>query len=470
MTQKSTKSRLLLSALSLLVCISMFVGSTFAWFTDSVSSVNNIIKSGNLDVEVEYSYDGETWTKLENSESIFKDTLWEPGHTQAVALRVSNVGSLALKYSVATNIVSEKTGINVYGKEFKLSEVLKLGHSAIQQDGQVGDIYMGMLLGKRDSALQANWIGFGAPVQIPTPELLPSAAHVMVLVITMPETVGNEANHKTNEAGEDNQPKITFGVTVNATQLMHEEDSFGKDYDAGAEYGKVLFKTEDIRDAAGNGEDFVLGDDMNVTADQSTPYGNKTGLIHKGGVFDGNGKTLTVDSTGDNWGIMTYGGTIKNVTVKGVFRGIVSYGVKEDLILDNVHVVGEDIGYGFNTAEHATVNNARLIVTNSSFTGWKSFAGGFVSASFDNCEFTENNYFSDPDANRLVKPYIDTVFKNCEFAAKTYMDLSALANDAIVTFENCTVGGVALTEENCEDLFSCIELHSGISMANVEFK
>ena len=44
MTKKrSTKRALLLSALSLLMCISMLIGSTFAWFTDSVTSGSNVI-------------------------------------------------------------------------------------------------------------------------------------------------------------------------------------------------------------------------------------------------------------------------------------------------------------------------------------------------------------------------------------------------------------------------------------------
>ena len=39
MTKKrSTKHALLMSALSLLMCISMLVGSTYAWFTDEVTS------------------------------------------------------------------------------------------------------------------------------------------------------------------------------------------------------------------------------------------------------------------------------------------------------------------------------------------------------------------------------------------------------------------------------------------------
>ena len=52
---RSTKKALLLSAFSLLICFSMLIGTTFAWFTDSVTSANNIIKSGNLDIELEYA-------------------------------------------------------------------------------------------------------------------------------------------------------------------------------------------------------------------------------------------------------------------------------------------------------------------------------------------------------------------------------------------------------------------------------
>ena len=38
------KMALVHSVIALLLCCSMLIGTTFAWFTDSVSSVNNIIK------------------------------------------------------------------------------------------------------------------------------------------------------------------------------------------------------------------------------------------------------------------------------------------------------------------------------------------------------------------------------------------------------------------------------------------
>ena len=35
--KKSTKKALLASALALFVCVSMLIGTTFAWFTDNVT-------------------------------------------------------------------------------------------------------------------------------------------------------------------------------------------------------------------------------------------------------------------------------------------------------------------------------------------------------------------------------------------------------------------------------------------------
>ena len=110
---KNTKRALWASILSMLVCAAMLVGSTFAWFSDSVTSGKNKIVAGNLDVELEYSTDGTTWNKVDADTNLFKsadETLWEPGHTEYVYLRVSNVGSLALKYQFAVNVYGDEDG------------------------------------------------------------------------------------------------------------------------------------------------------------------------------------------------------------------------------------------------------------------------------------------------------------------------------------------------------------------------
>ncbi|MBQ1272551.1 MAG: hypothetical protein IIY12_03545, partial [Clostridia bacterium] len=110
MNKKNTKRALLASALSLLLCVSMLVGTTYAWFTDSVTSANNVIQSGTLDVVLEYKTNwADDWAPVDGNTKIFKEgALYEPGYTEVVYLRVSNPGSLALKYLLSFNIENDK--------------------------------------------------------------------------------------------------------------------------------------------------------------------------------------------------------------------------------------------------------------------------------------------------------------------------------------------------------------------------
>ncbi len=298
---KTTKSRLLLSALAMLVCISMFVGSTFAWFTDSVSSVNNIIKSGNLDIEVEYTLDGSTWDELTTTDPIFPvDDLWEPGFTRVVALKVKNVGSLAAKLDVAADIVAETEGTNVYDETFKLSQYLKV---------YTADTIAGVDFSNRASVAAMTPAAFGASLFAAddTTVLLPNGEQIVVLGITMPTTVGNEANHKT---GTD-APQITFGVTVNATQQMYEEDSFGNDYDKDATYAEAVAAadTAALKDVFATGGAVTLSADVDM-ATSSTKNERLT-------IPDG--KTVSLDLAGNTLTSKDGGG--KNTMAIYVSRG-----------------------------------------------------------------------------------------------------------------------------------------------------
>ena len=89
---KQTKRALLLAVFTLIVCLGMLLGTTYAWFTDSVSSGSNVIQAGNLDLEVQYTLDGESWNNLDGATDLFQKGLWEPGHTEVVALKIENKG------------------------------------------------------------------------------------------------------------------------------------------------------------------------------------------------------------------------------------------------------------------------------------------------------------------------------------------------------------------------------------------
>ena len=46
MRAKGTKSAVIAAALSVVLCVGMLAGTTFAWFTDTVTSAGNIIGRG----------------------------------------------------------------------------------------------------------------------------------------------------------------------------------------------------------------------------------------------------------------------------------------------------------------------------------------------------------------------------------------------------------------------------------------
>ena len=225
--KKSTKRALLSSVLSLVLCMAMLIGTTFAWFTDSVSSKNNIIKSGNLDVEMEY-YDGDSWEKVTADTNVFEEnTLWEPGHTEVVYLKVSNLGSLALKYNLGINIVNEIESINVAGEALRLSDHIEFG--AIEGvETPYADRAAARAAVTEAKTLSAGYTKAGSIEA-------GADADYVALVVYMPETVGNEANYRTGEVA----PEITLGLNLMATQYTSESDSFNNQYDANATFDGV---------------------------------------------------------------------------------------------------------------------------------------------------------------------------------------------------------------------------------------
>ena len=229
--KKTTKRALLASLMAMLLSITMLMGTTYAWFTDSVSSGSNVITTGNLDVVVEYTLDGETWNDLDGATDLFQKGLWEPGHTEVVALRITNNGTLALKYNANMNIIEETVGKNNDGGDIVLSEILNVA-TVTQQANQIGDILLGMVFGGSQNTDTGAVKSFkDSSILGADQELLPGEAHYVIITVDMPETVGNEANYDGVNA-----PSIEFGLNVLATQFTYENDSFGTGYDKDASY------------------------------------------------------------------------------------------------------------------------------------------------------------------------------------------------------------------------------------------
>ncbi len=236
----------------------------------------------------------------------------------------------------------------------------------------------------------------------------------------------------------------------------------------------VVTDTDALTEALEGGKDVVLMADVNTTASAAAPYGNKVAFVHNGGVLDGNGNTIRIDNSGDHYVVMTAGGTIKNLVVDAGFRGIMIMSPTEDVILDNV-VSGGDVCYALNTGEGDGTHS--LIITNSTFLGWSSIGTAVKDVSFTNCTFGQGEYYTNV-YGRLVKPYVNAVFADCEFNSKFYIDLSQLGKDgdgnvldpdAKIVLRNCTVNGVKLTAENWQQLIVA-EGACGEGQISVELK
>ena len=244
MKKFSSKQALLLSVLSMVLCVSMLIGSTFAWFTDSATANVNTIQSGNLDVEL-VGEDGEPlegalkWKAHDNRETI----LWEPGcEYKTQGFRIKNNGNLALKYTIALN--------GVVG-DARLLEVINF--SVVDANGT--EIALNTFEGKLENANQAS--------------------DVLYL------------KGKMSEAADNNYMKQELsGITIviYATQLNHEYDSNGKDYDEGAANPSFVGTADELKAAIAEGKsvrltsNIALESPLNISNDL-TVYGDGYSVI-----------------------------------------------------------------------------------------------------------------------------------------------------------------------------------------------
>lgn len=344
---KTTKRALFSSVVALLLCFTMLLGTTFAWFTDSATSGRNTIQSGNLDVVLEYKTDwNDAWVEVDENTKLFKEgALYEPGYTEVVFLRVSNAGSLALKYNLKVDVYGETTSTNVDGDTFSLKDYLEIGYY-VQDEYSSGanyaDLLMPVMFGNRETALSnvtttkisadTGIIRADSPVAAGT-----DTAQVVAIVLTMPTSVGNEANHKTGIAA----PTIDLGVSLLATQYTDEKDSFDNQYDKDATYdGSVATKVDDVaalKTALANGENVQLNADIALS---------ETLMTTKDVVIDLNGKTLTAPATGSMF--HSQSNAHPDITITSSTAGA------------KINVTGGDtavlLGYGSTVIENVTIN------------------------------------------------------------------------------------------------------------------
>ena len=285
MTNKATKRALLTSALALLLCVSMLVGTTYAWFTDSVTSTNNKIVAGNLKIDLELLGTNEkgepVWTSIKkNGDPIFNYKNWEPGYTDMKILKIENEGSLALKW-VAKFVSNEALGILADVIDVYVTEDIKTyptDRADLSDWDKVGTVR------EFANTIETLWGG----------DLLAGATKNLGIALKMQETAGNEYQGLNLGA---------FDIQILATQYTYEDDSFGDDYDEDAPFGTYveLNEGDDLLAAMASAEaDMPLTIKLNGNVEWPTDghHGENDITPASSIVINGNGYTITATGSG----------------------------------------------------------------------------------------------------------------------------------------------------------------------------
>jgi predicted ribosomally synthesized peptide with SipW-like signal peptide len=269
----NTKRALLLSVLSLFCCVAVFIGSTFAWFTDSATANVSSIMSGKLDVQLIDDNGDEidenatlNWIKKEGTDAV----LWEPGCTYELpAVRVKNNGNLALKYKLVVNGLAGSA---------KLLEAIDFNYT--DKDG---------------NPVELSAEGFLAPQAV---------SDEIVICGTMKQSAGNEYM---------NLSLTGISISVVATQASHEFDSNSNDYDANAQYSDPI--------VADGGEMTIDLDKTPIYADGDWGAIQSTG----GATVTVNGKgTVTAVESKDRYAMAVYAYNGKVIINDGYFTQDIS--------------------------------------------------------------------------------------------------------------------------------------------------
>lgn len=228
--KKNTKKTLALSVLSGALSFAMLAGSTYAWFYDSASA-QNIISTGNLDIELKHLTSEGVADINENTKLFQKagggEIMWEPGAVATETFIVENVGNLNLKYDFALG--SKEDGIGPENDKAYLNQYLKVAVLEATIDGN-GTVTPASAAADRESIKEiTDWENL-ATVEKESAELAAGAKKAYTVVVYW----APNANDVDNQFNLTDGYEVNLSIDLEATQTTGESDSFDDQYDSGA--------------------------------------------------------------------------------------------------------------------------------------------------------------------------------------------------------------------------------------------
>lgn len=336
-----TKRNIAICGLTLVMCVSLLAGVTFAWFTDSITNSGNTISSGDLKINA-YAYDlgegGESYTinetvysfeadenrqnLKEDNKAVITEENWYPGQSSAKMFTVENVGSLDADVSLDFFVSG------------RLTEALWFDFIQVGADGNV----MGQFVERPMETLPALAEALGDV------ELASGESISFVLIYGMEKEAQNEYMNQS----------FQVNVFISAKQTVE-----------GAEGPVVVNPGTDLSEVVNS-----VADNSTIVLAANGEYEVKDAIDlsgKKGIVIDGNGATITMgtevsgasyslakaaalaDTLADNSGeesILNISGAenviIRNLTVEGAVKHGINLYKSADVLIENV--VAKDNG------------------------------------------------------------------------------------------------------------------------------
>lgn len=410
----NTKRALLTSIIAMLLCFSMLLGTTFAWFTDEATSTGNNIVAGTLDIALYHVENGKETLITDSSDPLFgTDIVWAPSHEHVVDLKIVNEGNLALEWKMkiqpATEVGELAEVINVY---------LLKGNRRIPLDTLANIL-------KNDRPIESGEMkNYGD-------------TESFSIAMEMQKDAGNEYQDKSAGA---------FNITVIAEQSSRT---------------RVKNITE-LYDAIKNGKPSIIVSNINTPANTESLFTAEAG---KHIDVDGNGSTITTNGVGTRPGSDGSEGSYDY----GYVGFIPANG--EDATIRDLKVAGSgfvEVGH-YKESVGGNYIIDKLVIKNLTATLWIENCGNLIAPAFSHyghavmtdCVMTGTTNLKDG-----YKPY-DAAFVNTTTTTiyggqygKVY-----LANQAHVTIDDGAVIDVidscAITTNNLGNLTICAGVKVG---------
>lgn len=391
------------SLLCLVLCVTMFFGTSFAWFTSEVNNVGNEVYIGTLDVDL-FKVTGNTEMDMSRSDvKLFDNKIrWEPGYTALETIRIENAGDLAFKYvlnftdgkladqaSTVDNQTAAATAVKIEDVA-KYFEVWVYDHNAagpdeetfaaIQAEGSGWD-YAGtldeLLTGK---SVLSGEIEYGEKSLTPSESTATETTKTHTIALHMKETATNET---VNDMNTLMGRKISLNVKLVAYQMASEKDDLGSTYD------RFVSTSKELQNAFQSSGNVILASNIQLDGTTLTVPENVSVILD----LNGYKITDTIDAPAslitNNGNLVINGGNGSAIEIK--FEGTVNNSKAVNAISNNGSLTvnggkisntssasGSQIGYAIDNYTGATlvVNGGEITASGSSYyDGIRLFCG-----------------------------------------------------------------------------------------------